>query len=114
MIFLGVYVNSLALQAVLEQWSSTGSAVTSGPDGSNVGTPSALLPSSLVALYKRNEQYIKEVIEASRNILRIVVEDLLPNDYLKHGPVRMHFRILSGAMFLLKVWPAFHVSLSAC
>ena len=33
-----------------------------------------------------------------------VVDGLLPGDYLKHAPVRTYFRIISGAMFLLKTF----------
>ncbi len=32
------------------------------------------------------------------------MEGLLPDDYLKHAPVRTYFRIISGAMFLLKTF----------
>jgi hypothetical protein len=59
----------------------------------------------LVDIYKQNEAYIKEVIDASRNILDLAVNGLRSDDGLKHAPVRTHFRILSGAMFLLKVYP---------
>ncbi|KAL8795065.1 MAG: hypothetical protein Q9195_002362 [Heterodermia aff. obscurata] len=86
-LFDWVYINSLALQAVLEQWTSSASQSHS---------------QSLSNVYKTNEIYIKEVVSASRNLLRQVVDGLLPNDYLKHVPVRTFFRILSGAMFLLK------------
>ena len=58
---------------------------------------------TLLDLYRGNEEYIGEVIDASRNILRVVVDGLLPDDYLKHTPVRTYFRVLSAAMFLLKV-----------
>ncbi len=58
---------------------------------------------TLLDLYRGNEEYIGEVIQASRNILRVVVDGLLPDDYLKHTPVRTYFRVLSAAMFLLKV-----------
>lgn len=54
-------------------------------------------------MYSRNQACIKEVVDASRTILRYVVYDLLPDDYLKHAPVRVYFRIVSAAMFLLKV-----------
>lgn len=92
----GVYINSLALQAVLEQWTANG-----GQDYNpqNPGASSA----SLMGSYKKNEYYIKETIDASRSLLRHVVNGLFPNDNLKHAPVRTHMRILSGAMFLLKV-----------
>ncbi len=59
--------------------------------------------SSLAALYKQNEFYIKECVDASRTLLRHLVDGLFPNDFLKHAPTRTYFRILSGAMFLLKV-----------
>lgn len=58
---------------------------------------------TLLELYRGNEEYIGHVVDASRNILQIVVDGLLPGNYLKHTPVRMYFRVLSGAMFLLKV-----------
>ena len=45
------------------------------------------------------------MVEGSRNLLRTVVEGLLPGDYLKHAPVRTYFRIISGAMFLLTTNP---------
>lgn len=81
-------MNSLALQAVLDQWTS------------NV---SQAHRQHLPNLYWQNEVYVKEVVRASRNLLRQVVDGLLPDDYLKHVPVRTFFRVLSGAMFLLKV-----------
>ena len=86
----GVYINSLALQAVLDQWASNASQSHS---------------QSLSSVYKSNEIWIKEVVNASRNLLRQVVDGLLPGDFLKHVPVRTFFRVLSGAMFLLKVCP---------
>ena len=69
----------------------------------NIKFPGVILSSSLVEIYKKNECYIREVVDGSRSLLRYVVNDLFPNDYLKHAPVRTYFRILSGAMFLLKV-----------
>jgi len=81
-------MNSLALQAVLDQWTSNVSQAHT---------------QHLSSLYWENEVYVKEVVRASRNLLRQVVDGLLPDDYLKHVPVRTFFRVLSGAMFLLKV-----------
>lgn len=57
----------------------------------------------LMELYRVNEQYIQEVVDASRKILRMVLERLVPGDHLKHAPVRTCFRILSGMIFILKV-----------
>lgn len=57
----------------------------------------------LMELYRVNEQYIQEVVDASRRILQTVLEELIPGDHLKHAPVRTYFRILSGMIFILKV-----------
>ena len=57
----------------------------------------------LMELYRVNEQYIQEVVDASRKILQTVLEELVPGDHLKHAPVRTCFRILSGMIFILKV-----------
>ena len=92
--YVRVYIYSLALQAVLEHW-TTNAGASSEPQRTQM---------SLSGIYRRNEYYIKEVVKAARNLLRLVVEGLLPDNYLRHAPVRTHFRILSGAMFLLKVW----------
>lgn len=59
--------------------------------------------STLAGLYGGDQGYIKEVVDASRSLLQTVVEGLLPGGYLQHAPVRTYFRIVSGAMFLLKV-----------
>ncbi|KAI9877370.1 MAG: hypothetical protein M1830_004103 [Pleopsidium flavum] len=102
-----LYINSLALQAVVERWtSSAGSRAQRNRVASIVGGPSNGMVSmaTLLELYRGNEEYIGEVIDASRNILRVVVDGLLPGDYLKHTPVRTYFRVLSGAMFLLKTF----------
>ncbi|KAI4107153.1 MAG: hypothetical protein L6R37_001854 [Teloschistes peruensis] len=92
--YVRLYIFSLALQAVLGHWTS--SAAPGNDEQTSYG--------SFSALYKRNEVYITEVVKAARNLLRLVVEGLLPDNYLKHAPVRTHFRILSGAMFLLKTF----------
>lgn len=54
-------------------------------------------------LYRVNEQYIQEVVDASRRILQTVLEGLVPGGRLKHAPIRTFFRILSGMIFILKV-----------
>ncbi|KAL4965534.1 Zn(II)2Cys6 transcription factor domain-containing protein [Aspergillus stella-maris] len=98
-----LYVNSLALQAVVDRWTTmsneaaqaqnkTGSAQGGGPY--NV----------LMELYRVNEPFIQEVVDASRKILTTVLEDLVPNDHLKHAPVRTCFRVLSGMIFILKTF----------
>lgn len=57
----------------------------------------------LMELYRVNEPYIQQVVDASRKILRLVLERLVPGGHLKHAPVRTCFRILSGMIFILKV-----------
>ncbi|KAL8803770.1 MAG: hypothetical protein Q9182_002980 [Xanthomendoza sp. 2 TL-2023] len=92
--YFRLYVFSLALQAVLGHW-TTNVAPGNEEQMSNL---------AFSELYRRNEVYIIEVVKAARNLLRLVVDGLLPDDYLKHAPVRTYFRILSGAMFLLKTF----------
>ena len=92
-------MNGLALQAVIEQWTNKiGNSDHTAPQ-----SPESSISSSFSNLYSRNESFIREVVDASRTVLQHVVYDLLPNDYLKHAPVRAYFRIVSAAMFLLKV-----------
>ncbi|KAJ1337517.1 RNA polymerase II-specific transcription factor-like protein [Microdochium nivale] len=104
--YVRIYVNSLALQAVVER--STSSAV--GNSSSNGYSPRAQnylgnLPlGHLGGFGAADQEYIKEVVEGSRNLLRSVVEGLRPSGYLQHAPVRTYFRIISGAMFLLKTF----------
>ncbi|KAL8821832.1 MAG: hypothetical protein Q9223_000190 [Gallowayella weberi] len=92
--YIRLYIFSLALQAVLGHW-TTNVAPGNEEQMSNL---------AFSELYRRNEVYITEVVKAARNLLRLVVDGLLPDDYLKHAPVRTYFRILSGAMFLLKTF----------
>ena len=70
---------------------------------SSAQTPPALVSSKTVDVKKQNEPYIKEVVDASRSILDLALKGLRSDGGLRHAPVRTHFRILSGAMFLLKV-----------
>lgn len=58
---------------------------------------------TLMELYRVNEPYIQEVVDASRKILQTVLEGLVPGGRLKHAPIRTFFRILSGMIFILKV-----------
>ncbi|KAF7589265.1 hypothetical protein BBP40_004523 [Aspergillus hancockii] len=99
-----LYVNSLALQAVVDRWT------TMSNEAAQNARPGAGTSSStgwfhvLMELYRVNEQYIQEVVDASRKILQTVLEGLVPGDHLKHAPVRTYFRILSGMIFILKTF----------
>ncbi|PYH43777.1 Zn(II)2Cys6 transcription factor domain-containing protein [Aspergillus saccharolyticus JOP 1030-1] len=101
-----LYVNSLALQAVVDRWTTMSneaaqsqiSRPNAGPSASGVGFH------VLMELYRVNEPYIQEVVDASRKILQTVLDVLVPGDHLKHAPVRTCFRILSGMIFILKTF----------
>jgi hypothetical protein len=60
--------------------------------------------STLVKWYANDRHYINEVIDASRNVLKVVVDGLHPGGYLRHAPVRTFFRIVSVAIILLKTF----------
>lgn len=113
--YVRIYVNSLALQAVVERCTSNAGG-GSAPGGSVSGHSAPQLSPQTQNYYGKlplgqlggfgaeDQEYVKEVVNGSRNLLRTVVEGLLPQDYLKHAPVRTYFRIISGAMFLLKTF----------
>lgn len=113
--YVRIYINSLSLQAVVERCTSNAGG-GSGAGGSAPGQSGpqlspqtqnyyGMLPLGRLGGFSADDQeYVKEVVNGSRNLLRTVVEGLLPGDYLKHAPVRTYFRIISGAMFLLKTF----------
>lgn len=88
--YVRVYINSVALQAVVEHGDGDG-------DGPAMPVFAMLNPSEC------NKEYFGEVIAAAKSILHTVVEDLLPDNQLMHIPIRTYSRILAGAMFCLKV-----------
>ena len=100
---LGIYINSLSLQAVLEKCATSAQEAEENDGPPTAQTPPGLFSSKLVDIYKQNEVYIKELIDAARSLLDLFVNGLRPDIGLKHAPVRTHFRVLSAAMFLLKV-----------
>ncbi|KAF7547532.1 hypothetical protein G7046_g8972 [Stylonectria norvegica] len=115
--YVRIYINSLSLQAVVERCTNnaghTASSAQGGPAAGSGHTQ--LSPQTMINFGKlplgqlggftvHDQEYVREVVEGSRNLLRTVVEGLLPGDYLKHAPVRTYFRIISGAMFLLKTF----------
>ena len=113
--YVRIYINSLSLQAVVERCTTNAgnsAAHVSGPGG----VPMQQLSPQTQSYYGKlplgrlggvtavDQAYVKEVVEGSRNLLKTVVDGLLPGGYLKHAPVRTYFRIISGAMFLLKTF----------
>ncbi|TLD30687.1 hypothetical protein PspLS_02119 [Pyricularia sp. CBS 133598] len=105
--YVRIYINSLSLQAVVERCTNNASNAGHGNDQLSPQTQNYFgkLPlGHLGGFGVQDQDYVKEVVDGSRNLLRAVVDGLLPNDYLKHAPVRTYFRIISGAMFLLKTF----------
>jgi hypothetical protein len=107
-----LYINSLGLQKVVESWLNiSNEAATSDHNVSNashgVGIASAgsggVTFSLLLDIWRPNKEYIDEVSDAARSILKTVLEGLVPDGNLSHASVRSYFRILSGLMFTLKV-----------
>lgn len=107
-----VYSNTLAMQAIVERCISntpgrsrarSSFSSQNGPDFLKSDGGNAIPFTILTRWYGGDRQYIWEVAEGCRNILRIVVEGLYPDNYLKHVPVRTYFRIISVAIILLKV-----------
>lgn len=96
----GLYVNSLALQAVVDRWTTMSNEAAQTQNRQTGNSWFGVL----MEIYRVNEPYIQEVVDASRRILQIVLDGLVPGDHLKHTPVRSCFRILSGMIFILKVF----------
>jgi hypothetical protein len=105
-----VYVNSLALQAVVERCTHNSPQQTHAqPNGmgssTNANDEGGAIPfSTLTRWYGNDRHHIDEVVSASRNVLSIVVNGLYPEGYLRHAPVRTFFRIVSVAIILLKTF----------
>lgn len=116
--YVRVYANSLSLQAVVERCNNAGHTAAGGTAGGPApvgGSAAQLSPQTqnyfgklplgqLGGFSSTDQEYIREVVIGCRNLLRTVVDGLLPGGYLKHAPVRTYFRIMSGAMFLLKTF----------
>ncbi len=107
-----LYINSLGLQKVVESWINiSNEAASSAHNVSNashgIGVSSAgsggVTFSLLLEIWRPNKEYIDEVSDAARSILKTVLEGLVPGGYLTYASVRLYFRILSGLMFTLKV-----------
>jgi hypothetical protein len=105
-----LYINSLALQKVVGSWVKISKENAAGVDhistakaGVGAAGSGAVSFSMLFDIFKPNKQYIEEVADAARTILKSVVEGLGPGESLRHAPVRTYFRVLSSLMFTLKV-----------
>ncbi|TQV91833.1 Fungal Zn binuclear cluster domain-containing protein [Cordyceps javanica] len=112
--YVRIYVNSLSLQAVVERCTNNATQTVSN-NSNGQGAQPTLSPATLMTYGKlpigqlggftaQDQEYVREVVDGCRKLLHTVVDGLLPGGYLKHAPVRTYFRIISGAMFLLKTF----------
>jgi len=85
--YVRLYINSLALQAVAERESTH----TVGIDGQPV------------RVSEEDAIYIEHVVDASKSILTYTICEFAPKGYLKCSPVKVFLRIISAAVFLVKV-----------
>lgn len=101
-----VYINSLALQAVVERCVTNTHAAAAANMLNGLGSIAAgTIPAQmLVRWYGDDRHFIREVIDGCRNVLQIVTKGLEPGGYLKHAPVRTFFRIISVTIILLKTF----------
>ncbi|KAL1302948.1 hypothetical protein AAFC00_003267 [Neodothiora populina] len=91
-----VCVNQLALQAVVERCINNSAA--EGDQGR------AIPPDRLNQWYGEDRENVGAVIDACRNVLKIVVNGLAPDGFLTHVPVRTNFRVISVTMVLVKTF----------
>ncbi|GME28722.1 fungal zn binuclear cluster domain containing protein [Neofusicoccum parvum] len=101
-----VYINSLALQAVVERCVTNTHAAAAANEANGLGSIPAgtIPPHMLVRWYGDDRHFIREVVDGCRNVLIIVTKGLEPGGYLKHAPVRTFFRIISVTIILLKTF----------
>jgi hypothetical protein len=85
--YIRLYINSLALQAVAERESSQ----TLGIDGQTI------------RISEEDAVFIGHVVEASKSILQYMIYEFAPRGLLRNSPVKIFLRIISAAVFLLKV-----------
>ena len=86
-------LHQLALQAVVERCANN-----------NTGAAGKIIPPNVLdQWFGSDRQHVDEVMQACRNVLRVVVDGLAPGGYLKHAPVRTFFRIVSVTLVLVKV-----------
>jgi hypothetical protein len=84
--YIRLYINSLALQAVAERESSQ-----SAIDGQTL------------QVSDEDAVYIDHVVDASKSILNYMIYSFAPKGYLRSSPVKVFLRIISAAVFLVKV-----------
>lgn len=111
-----VYLFCLALQAVIwrcvhnspvqrnAQAHSMATERRTYSDSSSKSGAGAIPPKVVGQWLQGDEIYVRELVEGCHNVLKTVVDGLLPNKDLQHCPVRTYFRIISVTSILLKVF----------
>ena len=105
-----MYNNSIALGAVIKRCTSnTPPACFVRPSKPHslpldkTASPSRAIPASVLQTWLQGDRkYVKATIQAGQSLLSAFLK-LLPDDYLKHAPVRTYFRVTNGTIMLLKV-----------
>lgn len=105
-----MYDNSIALGAVIERCTSkTPLARSVQPSKSHclpldkATSPQRAIPASVLQKWLQGDRkYVKATIQAGQSLLSAFLK-LLPDDYLKHAPVRTYLRVTNGTIMLLKV-----------
>ncbi|KAK4505715.1 hypothetical protein PRZ48_003680 [Zasmidium cellare] len=106
-----VYLNALGLQAVAERCANDQPSPIDPPlemaraavaSSNSDGQPVAIAPATLSKWLGGDRHYMQNVGDAARNLLKVVVEELNTDGYLRHAPVRTYFRIISVAIMLFK------------
>jgi len=87
--YIRLYINSLALQAVAERELTQ----MVGMDG------------QALQISDEDAIYIDHVVDASKSILNYILFEFAPRGYLRLSPVKVFLRIISAAVFLVKVHP---------
>ena len=111
--YCSVYINALSLQAVAERCANEhpqvmqpidppGELARSAVTTNGVSTDFTMAPQTLAKWLGGDRNYLLEVAEGARNLLKVVVDGLYPSGFLKNAPVRTYFRIISGSIMLLK------------
>jgi hypothetical protein len=85
--YIRLYINSLALQAVAERESTQ----TMGIDNQSI------------RISEEDAIYIDHVVDASKSILNYMIYEFAPRGYLRLSPVKVFLRVISAAVFLVKV-----------
>jgi hypothetical protein len=102
------YIMSLSLQAIAERCARDDVHPMDPPlEMARSVTKAGDIPMTPAALsqhFSGERSFVLKVAESARNVLKIVVEDLYPNDALRHAPVRTYFRIISVAILMFKTF----------